>query len=167
MKILNKLFLKTPSVIDFGQEASVIFYPNRILCETQNKSKSGFWVRTDNVTFLNIDATDYQLGETLKKHLNSSIYTEQPMSEIKQLQEKYKKVTGLKSIKEQMKDSLLLTVHRDNANLTLTPTINGGTSGDDKGYSYLNKENIVLDSNIGSADLGIAIRLGWTKCRLK
>lgn len=49
-----------------------ILYPGRILMETQDKVRSGFWVTTYQITFSEIGIDSNEFGKLLIKHLNLS-----------------------------------------------------------------------------------------------
>lgn len=53
-----------------GLSATAILYPGKILIYTNDKSKIWIYIRTDKLTILPVDATDEQIGQTVRHHLN-------------------------------------------------------------------------------------------------
>lgn len=63
-----------------------------------------------------------------------------------------------------MKDSLYVHVKRQNNQITFSPTINGGTAGNRKGYNFLSGEEIVIANNEDFESIGKALKSALKKC---
>ncbi|GEN77330.1 hypothetical protein [Chryseobacterium hagamense] len=81
------------------------------------------------------------------KHLNYSKKVKESHIDFKNLSENYKKITGLSSLKKQMNNSKCVQIYQDNHTVTFTSTKNGGTKGDDKGYSEITDKKIIVEKN--------------------
>jgi hypothetical protein len=77
----------------------------------------------------------------------------------------YKKNTGLKSIKAEMKDSLYVFVSRKNNEIVFTPYINGGTSGPNRGFRGLPEESLVIKDTNDFNLIGQTIKLAFQRCK--
>lgn len=157
MNFLKTIFgIKKPVI----QSISVIKYPDRIFFETCYKIVNSYSTRSKEITI-----SDVEIGITILRHLDLSRtikkFTKQERIEN---YEAYKKITGLKSIKAQMKDSLHVSITRQNNQITFYPTINGGTSGDRKGYHFLNEEKIVIEDSEDFESIGKALKIALEKC---
>jgi hypothetical protein len=153
------------------QLASAILYPQRILIETHDDIGAGVGLVTDKITFVELSVSDSDLGKLIKEHLNKTqkidFFKIPPdyNRDVKPRLDNYKKVTGLKTIKAQMKDSLEVSIRRINDTFRIIPSINGGSSGPERGYSTIKDEIKECDFSINDEDLGKLIRITWTKCK--
>lgn len=162
MDFLKRFFSNTKPV---RQNISVKKYPNRFFFETYDRVNNSFSTRSKEITILNIDSTDIEIGETILRHLRlSKIIQKITNEERKENDEFYKKITGLKSMKAQMKDSLSVWISLQNNQIEFSPTINGGTTGDRKGYHFLNDEKIVIENSQDFELIGKSLKLALEKC---
>ncbi|WDF61764.1 contact-dependent growth inhibition system immunity protein [Flavobacterium sp. KACC 22758] len=151
--------------LPFTQTISVVQYPDRILFETYYKIINSYSIRSKEITILEINSSSFEIGKTIHKHLDlSKTIKKFTDKDRKENDEAYKKITGLKSIKAQMKDSLYVSIKRQNNQITFSPTINGGTAGNRKGYQFLNEEEIVIGDNEDFESMGKALKLALKKC---
>jgi len=163
MNILKKLFSNTKEV---RQSISVIKYPDRIFFETYDKIINAYSTRSKEITILNSNSSDIEIGKTILKHLSLSRTIKKLSDETKKENyEIYKKITGLKSMKAQMKDSLCVNIHRQNNKIEFSPTVNGGTAGDRKGFHFSDEGKIVIENNEDFELIGKSLRLALEKCR--
>lgn len=159
-------FLKTtvgkPDPIE--QLVSVIKYPDKIIVETYNRIKNSYSTRSPEVSVLEINASNQHIGEYILKHLSlSKTIDKESAEEIKTSNEGYKKITGLKTLKAQMKDALCVSIARKNDQINFYPTINGGTAGDRKGFGYTD-EKITIEYAENAALMGDTFKLALEKC---
>jgi hypothetical protein len=141
--------------------AGATLYPDKIIIETVDQIKNSYGVSSANVTILNANEDPASLGQTLRRHLDQSRdnLKETETGEYKD----YLKAAGFKNRKEHYKNALYLTVEQRNGKISLTPTINGGTTGENRGFSET-KELIVLNDTVTDKALGDQLRFGWSKC---
>lgn len=147
--------------------AGAILYPKRILIETWHSEPDGFSIVSDQITFIETGAADHEIGELLVKHLDLSLMkipTAGSHNGFKTMGELYKEATGLKTLRAQMKDAKYVSVCRQNNSILLTPTINGGPTGVNAGYSHKTDEEITVENNADYAAIGRALREAWTYC---
>lgn len=163
MNFLKRIFGNSKPI---KQSISVKKYPDRFFFETYNRVNNSYSARSKEITILDINPSDIEIGKTILKHLSLSKNIKKITNEErKENDELYKKITGLKSIKAQMKDSLCVSIHCQNNQIEFSPTINGGTTGNRKGYNYLNEEKIVIKNNKDFQIIGKSLKLALEKCR--
>lgn len=163
MNILKKLFSNTK---DVRQSISVIKYPDRIFFETYDKIINAYSTRSKEITILSSNSSDIEIGKAILKHLSLSKTIKKLSDETrKENYEIYKKITGLKSMKAQMKDSLCVNIYRQNNEIEFSPTVNGGTTGDRKGYHFSDEGKIAIENNEDFELIGKSLRLALEKCR--
>ena len=73
-------------------------------------------------------------------------------------------MTGLKSIKSKMHNSNLIKIKREDGIIKLTPTNNGGHSGANKGFSFLDDLSIILNQETDAEKIGLEIYNSIQKC---
>ena len=136
-------------------------YPDKIVIETVDRIKNSYGVTSSNVTMLKADVDSVTLGQTLRRHLDQS------RDNLKTTEtgdyKDYLKAAGFKTRKEHYKNAIHLTVDKRNNRISLNPTINGGPTGKDRGFSET-KETIILSTTVTDKELGDQIRYGWSKC---
>lgn len=163
MNILKKLFSNTK---DIRQSISVIKYPDRIFFETYDQIINAYSTRSKEITILNSNSSNIEIGKAILKHLSLSRTIKKLSDETrKENYEIYKKITGLKSMKAQMKDSLCVNIYRENNTIEFSPTVNGGTTGDRKGYNFSDEGKITIENNEDFELIGKSLRLALVKCR--
>ncbi|HEY1196572.1 contact-dependent growth inhibition system immunity protein [Flavobacterium sp.] len=161
-RIINR---RKQNKLPFTQGISVIQYPDRIFFETYDRIINSYSIRSKEITILEINSSDFEIGKAIIKHLDlSKTIRKFTDKERKENYEYYKKITGLKSIKAQMKDSLYVSIKRQNNQITFSPTINGGTAGDRKGYQFLNGQEIVIEDNEDFEPIGKVLKAALKKC---
>ncbi|WP_291090936.1 hypothetical protein, partial [Empedobacter sp. UBA7494] len=142
---------------------SVIEYSENYCFETYYKIETGLCKRTDIITFRDKNISEKQIGELILQHLNLSKRVTEKKVDFTTMYENYKKITKKNSIRKQMKNSKLVQVTLQNNEFTFTPTLNGGTSGDKKGYSEITEKQIKL-FDADSETLGKYLLLSLKNC---
>ncbi|TNE53327.1 MAG: hypothetical protein EP338_12390 [Bacteroidetes bacterium] len=162
MNFLTRLFTRTHKESGVG----AIHYPDRILIETHHQLKSGQWIRSNTLSFVKSEISDQELGELVVRHLDLSQdrVREISRSRYQKIQQEYKHITGLKSIKAQMKDARNVHISRKNGLLVFEPTINGGSSGPGRGYSFIQDKISRIESSNNPAKIGAHLRTCWGQC---
>jgi hypothetical protein len=149
------------------QSVGAILYPDKIIIETQDQVKDGFWIVTDRISILPPDSEDEQLGENIIRHLElSKVNVPNPKGQegFKKIRDNYKKATGLKTQKAQMDRARYLSIARENNKFEFSPTANGGASGEQRGYRYKPEENVEISQSMTPAELGQQVRMLWLRC---
>lgn len=162
-KAVNRSTQKKLPII---KRIGVVKYPDRIFFETYYTIINSYSTRSKEITILEINSSDFEIGKTILRHLDlSKTIKKFTNQERKENDEAYKKITGLKSIKAQMKDSLHVSIKLQNNQITFSPTITGETTGDRKGYHFLTEEEILIEHNEDFESIGKTLKLALEKCR--
>ncbi len=142
----------------------VLKYSDKIIVETFHKTDTGIYVKGTEISNISNSSTTLEIGEVILKHLNlikSGISYNN--FEHKKSADNFKKITGLKTNKALMKDSIYIEVTLKDGLLTLLPTINDGTSGYHKGFTPKSEYEKKLE-NVHAEELGVAVNDLWQHC---
>lgn len=162
MSVLD-IFKKKTKNVEIIQHASATLYPDRILVQTYDRAKEGFWLGTTNLSFLDGGVDDGILGETVR-HYMSLTKTEQPRpTDWKLVYKLFLKATGLKTEKEQYKGAKNVGISCKGSLLTISISINGEYNGQTRGF-YGNG-SLELQNDVSDAELGSHIRKAWQLCK--
>lgn len=162
MNFFKKIF-STPTPIT--QSINVVKYPNKLVFETYNQIKKSYSIRSIEISVLENDSSNTDIGKTILKHLSLSKVVNKVSDEDKKLSnENYKKITGLKSMKTQMKDSLCVHISRKKNQIEFTPTVNGGTTGNHKGFHF-SQEKLTIEDTDNYELIGKTLNLALDKCK--
>lgn len=165
---LKSLFKRIfASNLDQRQSMAVITYPEHILFETYHQIKHSYQIRSDEISVFDRTITESEIGEAILKHLSLSRYgiNDPDIESYKKSRENYKKITRLKTIKAQMKDAHYIHVDRENGNLTFTPSINGGSSGTQRGYRPISDSVIKISDAESFETIGRTLIDALQKCK--
>jgi len=162
MNFFKTIFDKPNPII---QSINVIKYPDKIIFETYNKIKNSYSTRSLDISVLDINSSNKDIGKYILKHLSlSKTINKESDEERKVNNEVYKKITGLKTMKAQMKDALNVHISRENNQIHFYPTINGGTSGSRKGFHF-SEEKITIEYSENNELIGETLKLTLEKCK--
>ncbi|MGQ7857236.1 contact-dependent growth inhibition system immunity protein [Pedobacter sp. WC2501] len=153
-----------------GKRASAVLYPNKINFDTYHKigQKLWDWESSANVTTLQPDADDKDIGQTVRLHLDLTRYNflfkkhERVLAD-KHLQ-KFLAAHGFQTYHELCEDALLVEIWEANEKIILVPTLNGGDSGRQRGFHSLDWKSISCNKEISNEDLGAIVRKAWRRC---
>ncbi|WP_294304837.1 hypothetical protein [uncultured Chryseobacterium sp.] len=126
---------------------SVVEYSNNYIFKTFFKIETGLWKLTDIITISKKDISGSEITELILKHLSCSKNVKEKNVDFKRMYENYKEITGLSSIKKQINNSKCVQIYQQKDTITFTPTKNGGTKGDNRGYKELSHKNIIVENN--------------------
>lgn len=162
MNFLKKIFSKPTPIT---QSINVVKYPNKIVFETYHQIKNSYSIRSTEISQLEIDASNLDIGKAILNHLSlSKVIKKVSDEERKAINENYKKITGLTSMKAQMKEALSVHVSRKNNLIDFFPTVNGGTAGNNKGFHF-SEEKITIESSENYELIGETFNLALGKCK--
>lgn len=162
MNFFKAIFSKPAPI---KQSIGVVKYPNKIVFETYNEIKNSYSIRSREVSVMEADSTNIDIGKTIIKHLSlSKVVKKVSDEERKANNEIYKKITGFKSMKAEMKDALSVHISRKNNQIEFYPTINGGTAGDKKGFHFFGEKLTIQDSENYEL-IGETLNLALNKCK--
>lgn len=162
MNFFKNLFAKPTQHI---QSINVIKYPNKIVFETYHKIKNSYSIRSTEISVLETDSSNADIGKAILKHLSySKIIKKISDEDWKANNENYKKITGLKSMKAQMKDALSVHISRKNNLIEFFPTVNSGTAGHRKGFQF-SDERLTIEDSENYELIGKTLNLALDKCK--
>jgi hypothetical protein len=157
--LLNKLFKPNESSVH------VIQYPFEYIIETFNSSDTGIWVRSSFVSVKPLDIKIDEFEKLINLHLDSSKKVNYEKYDLKSVNENYKKVTKRNSFKKQMDNAKQVSIYRKNNLIEITPNINGGTSGDYKGFRSNRDKMITLDKNLDKNQIAENVIKLFSECK--
>lgn len=162
MNFIKNIFIKPKSNT---QSINVVKYPNQFVFETYYRIKNSYSIRSKEISVLACDASTVDLGKAIIKHLSlSKVITKISEEERKSNDEYYKEITGLKSIKIQMNEALQVHISRNNHQIEFYATVNGGTTGDKKGFHFTDN-NIIIEDNGNYEMIGETLLLTFEKSK--
>jgi len=162
MNFFKTIFRKPTPII---QSINVVKYPNKIVFETYNQIKNSYSIRTTEISILESDSSNIEIGKAILKHLSlSKVVRKVSDEDSKVSNENYKKITGLKSMKSQMKDALSVHISRKNNEIEFFPTVNGGTAGNRKGFHF-SEEKFMIEDSENYELIGKTFNLALDKCK--
>ena len=145
-------------------QANALLYPDKIIIETIDRVREGFGISSTKITVLPFDTDSNLLGLKVKQQLS---LTEENLSIPKDYKKHYGdflKEAGFKNGKEHHKNALLLNLHQKGDTIVISPTLNGGFTGKDRGFLAMKGFDIIIAADIENTTLGDKIRYGWTRC---
>lgn len=159
MKLFN-IFKRTNESKIKGAGATL--YPNKIVICTINRIKNSYGINSSNVSVLDTNVDSLTLGQILREHLNQSRdnLNASTISDYKG----FLKAAGFSNQHDHHKNALHLIIGERKGKISITPSINGGSIGKNRGFSET-ADHIVLDSNTSNEDLANNLRSAWDKCR--
>jgi hypothetical protein len=164
MGLLDIFKLQSKLTISIVRQAGATLYPDKIVIETVDRIKDLYSITSTNVTILGLEAGSEFLGQTLRYHLEQSRDNIKKPKDIDDRYAKFIKAAGFKNRKEHYKNALHLSVYEKDGKITLTPMINGGPTGKNRGFSNTQHQPFVVAVKVSDAELGEVLKVGWTKC---
>lgn len=146
------------------ERANVTEYPNCFLVTTIHTLKGGGGVHSEMIS--KIDKENYkqfQLARTVSLHLDKSRRGITNFDRHRAF-DVVANLTGRKSIKKQMQDSKMISISRNKNRIEITPSINGGSTGPNRGYRFHGKP-LVLELPAEEDNLDKEIRRALEMCK--
>ena len=158
------MFFKSKPGPNIERSVGATLYPDRIMIETRNKKDQYTWYSTDEVTVIPLNANDQMIGEAIHKHLNSSKMQDVPFEEIKELRNRFKKATGLKTEKAVQQDAKYVSLYVTNDQLRFEPFKN---KVQQKSFYRLPEHifSIAFTGNVSEMVNGL--RKAWSYCSIE
>jgi hypothetical protein len=132
---------------------------DRMLICPDDQTEAGFWIGTDRIAVLPADVSAAELGAAVHQALADS-RNGVPIPEVSgklPLDAPLWRALGVRSRRAFMNGTRLCSILRDGSVITISPTANGGTSGEDRGWSDLAEQSTVLSDAADASELGAAI----------
>jgi hypothetical protein len=167
MSLINVFKRQESNLTSNVLQASATLYPNKNLIDTVDRVKEGFGISSIKITTLSVDTDSQLIGATLKHHLNLTQINLPIPKDYKKHYADFLIAASFKNAKEHHKDASLLMIHQKDDIITISPTMNGGATGKDRGFLGIKGVDIVLKAETNNKDLGDKIRFAWTKCESK
>jgi|GEM_PF-4742794 hypothetical protein len=145
------------------ERVNVIEYPNCFLVITLHTLKSGGGIHTNIIG--KIEKEDYlqnTLARIVVDHLGKSRWGVIDFEQNKAF-DVVAKLTGRKSIKRQMQDSKMISISRNKKRIEIKPSINGGSTGPNRGYRYEGPP-IILELPVKEENFEIEIKRALEMC---
>ncbi len=147
------------------KQASATLYPDQIIIATEDKTVVGYSIATSIVTRLPASATAESIGQTVRKHLSLSKCGVPAPSDFKAMYQDFLKAAGFKNAKAHHKEARHLSIYQKDQEIIITPTINGGTTGKERGFlGSKEMPPIYVNASITDNELGEQLRETWLKC---
>lgn len=158
-KFISNIFYKEDlSLVNVTQ------YPNEYVIETFNSSDTGVWVRSSFISLLPIEFEINEFDSLIISHLDASKKVNYRKYNLKLVNENYKKVTKKKTLKKQMEEAKKVSIYRKNNLIELTPSINGGTSGDLKGFRPIVDKKVTLNKELDTNHIALNVIKLFAEC---
>ena len=165
LKELFKLFGERKPKTSEPKHASITSYPDRINIDTYDKvgKETWDWRSAAIVTKLPIDATNKEIGKTVRAHLELTSYNVK-VKKPDDRWHKYLAAHGFESAAQLHEDALRVDVYETAGNIMLVPTYNDGSSGRSRGFHA--REWDAFKCNLTDSDekLGTMVRKALKRC---
>ena len=162
MNFLN-IFRKKNTCAEVLQHMSARLYPGRILIQTYDRAKEGFWIGTTNLLSISEDADNELLGSTIRHYMNLSRTGQTRPADYRAAHKLFLDAAGFKTQKEEYRDAKNVGISRNDEQLTISISINGEYNGKTRGF-WGNGE-LKFDNCISDAELGQRVREAWDLCK--
>lgn len=146
------------------QQANATLYPDQILIATEDNTVVGYSITTPNITKLPVDAATEIIGQTVRRHLSLSKTGVPVPTDFKAMYQDFLNAAGLKSAKAHHKAARHLSIYQKDQAISITPTINGGATGKERGFlGSKDMPPIEVNASISDKELGEQIKVAWLK----
>jgi hypothetical protein len=164
MGLLDIFKLQSKQTSSIVREAGATLYPDKIVIVTVDRIKDLYGITSTSVTTLGPETGSECLGQTVRYHLEQSKDNIKKPKDIDDRYAKFLKAAGFKNRKEHHSNALHLMIHEKEGKISLSPMINGGPTGKNRGFSDTPHQPFIVDVRVSHTELGDALKLGWTKC---
>ncbi len=147
------------------KQANATLYPEKIIIATEDKTFIGYSIVTPMLTNLQSDASSDSIGENVKKHLGLSKIDTPAPTDFKVQYQEFLNAAGFKNAKAHHKGARHLSICQKDQEIIITSTINGGATGQERGFlGSIDMQPIVVSASISDKELGEYIKEAWLKC---
>lgn len=162
LSLISRLLGRSQSVAPSAHaQVSVFARDDRLLVAVDDQTEAGFWVATPRITVLPANTPADALGAAVHAALAMSragVPTPSFRDGAPPLDEPLWRAAGVRSRRAFMTGARLCTVYRHGADVTIHATVNGGTSGDARGWRPADDEPQVLPATGDALALGHAVQ---------
>ncbi|HCU54553.1 MAG TPA: hypothetical protein DIC36_09860 [Gammaproteobacteria bacterium] len=111
------------------------------------------------------DSSTEALGQSLREMLASTRYGLADQEEARELRKVFLKEAGFKSWKALQQDARYCQINENGKHLQLIPSRNGGWSGPDRGFRWLEDAKVTVAVSVTDAGLGRALLETMQRCQ--
>jgi len=168
LKALFKLFGERKPKASEPKHASITSYPDRIYIDTYDKvgKETWDWRSALIVTKLPIDATNEEIGKTVRVHLELTRYNvkiEKPKAAADRWY-KYLTAHGFEAAVQLYDDALRVNIYETGGNIMLVPTYNDGSTGRSRGFHAKEWDAFKCKLTDSDEKLGAMVRKALKRC---
>jgi hypothetical protein len=149
-----------PSIL----RATATLYQDKIIIESTDTVKDGYGIASENLIVVGFEMDSASLGKVLRHHLLISRDNLDNILDFRQHYKEYLTRAGFKSGKEHHKNARQVCVEQRDQLITFYPTINGGFTGEKRGFRPADLPPLTIFSSASDEQLGESLQLAWTKC---
>ena len=144
--------------------AGVYLTPEAVLPHAFKKARAGFLYGSPPVVVLRPDAPPAALGRALRGVLDAYVPNEPDPDDWKAARAEFLKATTFRSWKALEGGAKLCNVCEDRGRIVLTPTRNGGSRGDEKGFAPFSADPVSVPSDADEETVGRAVLEALSRC---
>jgi hypothetical protein len=149
------------------QHASVYLTRRGYFVHSDARTDAGFWVATLPAFLVRLELGPATLGRNVLDALIGSrngFPTPRP-DQYRQMAAPLLAVAGVRSWMTLQRSAALCTLSTDDSGIAIEPTLNGGSSGEGRGYRPLAAHRIVLPVDASADVVGTAVIDSFAKCQ--
>lgn len=139
---------------------------DRMLICADDQTATGLWMGSDRIVALTANVSASELGAAVRSALADS-RTGLPTPDLRgkpPADAPLWRAMGVRTRRAFMTGTRLCSILRDGGVITITPTANGGAAGEDRGWSDLPEQSMVLSDTADAGELGGAIYEALERC---
>jgi hypothetical protein len=142
---------------------AIFRFDNAVLVYSLDKAKSGVWLAGEFATLL-VDASPENLGAAVEQALTASRFDVPHPQDWRNVGANVLVVAGKKSWRALEKGAVAAHLFRDRSGVRITPTRNGGPTGDDRGFHELTDRTQSLDASASHLEVASGVIRALAEC---
>ena len=146
------------------QNASVYFFPDRVLVVPNCPTPTGLLLSFEPYAVLSLAATDHELGMAIEAALFASTRTVPHPTDWKATSAPRLAAAGVKSERAFQLKSALVQVSKTPESVQVSPSHNGGATGDDRGFRPILGAEVNMSGMVGATELAVQVHKALTAC---
>jgi hypothetical protein len=141
-------------------------YDDRVFLCASCVTDAGFRFDSEPYRLLSANASDAELGSALLEVLAGAkrIIPTPDREAARNARARLLRAAGLSSERKLQQRAVCCTIYRDPRELRFTPSHNGGTRGDRKGFHHRSDTSVAIPPNGPPAQAGEALRSALSRC---
>jgi len=149
------------------REAAVCYrYDDSLLLCASCATEAGFAFDSEPYRVLSADSPDAELGAALLEVLAGSkrMLPTPDREQVQAARTRLLRAAGLSSERKLQQKAICCTISREVQELRFTPSHNGGTRGDQKGFHHIGAASVAIAANAPPARAAEALREALRRC---